>query len=106
MYGHLTTWRLRRGEDGDRLVADLAARLAEAEERLPAIVAGYAVLTGPDTLVTVNLYPNAKEAETATHAMALLALAVLDGRADPVAHEAGPAATIVPPEPAESGESL
>ena len=96
MHGILTLWRLRPSENFDELVGHLAARLEEGECVLPGHLAGYAVQTGPETMATFNVYESASDAEVASHALALLVLAAMEGHAQVIERHSGPVHELLP----------
>jgi hypothetical protein len=96
MHGILTSWRLRSNENFEELVGQIAARLAEGGSALPGHLAGYAVQTGPDMMATLNVYATASDAEVASHALALVVLAALEGHAQVVEQHSGPVHELLP----------
>lgn len=94
MHSILTIWRLRPGEDFDRLIDEVSARLAEGGSALPGHLAGYAMQLSPDTMATFNVYASAEEATVASHALSLLVWQVMEGHAQVVERHSGPARTL------------
>ena len=90
MHGILTTWRLRTDEGLEHLIQDLDAHLAADGVKLPGHVAGYAVQVAPARMMTLNIYEDAEQAETAAHALALATLSVMADHAEIVECQVGP----------------
>ena len=72
MYAKVITWRLgesvRSAESYPRFLQDLAQRNVAALRRF-GLLDGFVIRTGQDTIMTVNLYETAEQAETAWGAM-------------------------------------
>ena len=83
MDARITTFRIAAGTSGDGTEEDLRHRLgviSAALSREPGHVAGYAVRTGSETLVLLNLFAGADAAEAGLRAVGpLLASAAADG---------------------------
>lgn len=95
MHAVISTWRLADNERFEQLADVLHDRLTEGgETHLPGHLAGYAVQTGPAELTLVNIYDGSVDADAASHALVLIALEVLDGRAELVGRKAGAAADL------------
>jgi hypothetical protein len=92
MHAVISTWRLLDHARFDELVAMLQDRMNEGgETHLPGHRAGYAIHSSPDELTLVNVYEGNGDAETASHALMLIALNVLEGRAELIQRKHGAA---------------
>lgn len=95
MHAVVSTWRLSAGQGFDELVASITDRLGEGgEANLPGHLAGYAIQTARDQMTLVNIYEATDSADAASHALMLVILSVVDGRAELIERRTGPAGDI------------
>jgi hypothetical protein len=94
MYMVLNTWRIdetiREGNDIDGVLREAAPRIMPILHE-HGLRAAYAVRTGPDELVTVNLYGSPEEVEVAIAAAAPTLREALAGKLEFVARREGAA---------------
>jgi hypothetical protein len=92
VYMVLNTWRIdeaiRAGDGVGRALQEAAPRIMPILHQ-HGLRAAYAVRTGPDELVTVNLYGSPEEVETAIGAAAATIREVLAGKLEFVARGEG-----------------
>jgi hypothetical protein len=92
VHASVTTWRIdeaiREGDAYERFLREAAPRVVPLLRR-HGLVAAWAVRTGADTAVTVNVYPSAEAAEAALAEAGEVLRRALAGRLEPVERRTG-----------------